>query len=48
LSPARTEFAAGNRTPACPALSRQRQWIAMTRRRALCGLLIASAVLRRV
>src|SRR5262249_28666100 len=27
LSLARTEFAAGNRTPACPARSRQREWI---------------------
>jgi hypothetical protein len=30
LSPARTDFAAGNRTPACPARSRQREWIPMS------------------
>src|SRR5262249_10623747 len=45
LSLAPTDFAAGNRTPACPVRSRQRQWTAMTRRRVLCGLLLASAVL---
>src|SRR5262249_25067880 len=45
LSLARTDFAAGNRTPACPARSREREWIAMTRRRVLCGLLLLSAVL---
>jgi hypothetical protein len=28
LSLARTDFAAGNRTPACPVRSRQREWIA--------------------
>src|SRR5262249_32495988 len=38
LSLATTEFAAGNRTAACPARSRQREWMAMTRRRLLCLL----------
>src|SRR5262249_21648439 len=45
LSLAWIGFAARNRTPACPARSRQRQWTAMTRRRLLCGLLLLLVVL---
>jgi hypothetical protein len=45
LSLALADFAAGNRRSACLARSREREWIAMTRRRAVCAFLFAAAVL---